>query len=332
MPNVSKLLFSSVILILMLTNCKTDSVKQDVIVVVPKVTSTEFNGALLFVTGKDFQIKTSETAKFSSTDPFIQISPSGVINRIVSGEVAAINITWPEHPTIKTRIFALGATDDTVDPPFSKFQGRQATDAYGSYKQGWETLKSFPKSDASYAIVLRHADADNGKDYNLLKKGEGPNNWWKSCDSTLARQLSPVGRQRAMTLGVVFKDLSYPISRVVSSEFCRAQATAKLMNLGLPIVTEKSINHPDYNVSGKSLFNGLISILDKQPTDHKITLISTHHPINEIGYLGYLSFPNISPFNWTGAYIVKIDDNKVITYEGAVSYGMFKLWRDLKTK
>lgn len=329
-------LFASIVFF----GCKTNPIEQEVKITDPKeeipgpeITSPELDGKLLFVTGNNFQVLTSDTAVFSANDPLIKISPSGLINRLTSGEVVEITVTWPRHANKKTKFYALGATDDNVDPPFSRFYGRPATDAYSAYKQGWNALKTgFPDGKNSYFIVMRHADADNGKDYNLLKKGPGPDNWWKSCDSTLARQLNPQGRSRAKIIGEVFKDLKYPIVRVISSEFCRAVSTARLINSDLPIVTDGRINHPDYNISGKTLFSGMVSIINAQPTDHKITLITTHHPINEMNAVGYLSFPNISPFNWTGSYLIKVSDQKVISYEGAVSFGMFKLWRDLNVK
>lgn len=330
---------------LLLFGCKTKPVDQEVEITKPKetppeveivepqITSPELDGQLLFVTGNNFQILTNDSAVFSANDPFIKMSPGGLISRLISGEVVKITATWPKHSNKTTVFYALGATDDNVDPPFSRFHGKPATDAYVAYKQGWNSLKNgFPDGKNSYFIVMRHADADNGKDYNLLKIGPGPDNWWKSCDSTLARQLNPVGRQRAKIMGDIFRDLKYPITRIVSSEFCRARATAELMKLNIPMVTDGRINHPDYNVSGRSMFSGLVSIINAQPLDHQITLVTTHHPINEMSAVGYLSFPSVSPFNWTGSYLVKVSDGKVISYDGAVSYGMFKLWRDLQVK
>jgi hypothetical protein len=86
-------------------------------------------------------------------------------------------------------------------------------------------------------------------------------------------------------------------------------------------------------VSGFTQFEAMITIMNAQPVDNNMTLIVSHHPINEINkYTSYSNFPVVSPFSWNGAYFIKIAPDKTITYEGAASWGMFKYWRDKKLK
>lgn len=298
-----------------------------------KITSSEFQDDLLFVTKNNFQITASDSATYASTDPSITITPKGLIKRFTSGEVVTINVTW-----IKTgntsKLYALGATDDNHVNPFVKFHAAISDNPSGQYIQGWQTLRKLPISGETYVIVLRHADADWGKDYNLTHpdNNPGPENWWKSPDSLLARQLNLQGIARATDLGIIFKDLQYPITKVVSSEFFRAVRTAQLINAGPEIGMDGRINHPDYIKTGKTLFNGLQNIINESPANGKMILISTHHPINEFEREDVIpaTFPKVSAFNWTGSYFVKIAADKTITYQGAVSYGMFNYWRDLK--
>lgn len=296
-----------------------------------KVTSAEFADDLLFVNADNYQIQTSEPAQFSSADPLIKLTAAGVITRITSGEVVPIDITSTADPAKKIRIYALGATDNNHNAPFSSYLGARATDPFNSYKAGWQTLRKLPVSNETYAIILRHADASIGVDYSVNHSDAGPADWWKSCDNTLARQLNDQGKQRSQELGTAFKDLQYPFARVITSEFCRSVSTAQLMDLGLPIVTDGRVNHPSYNKFRGGLFPGMLAIMQAQPVDNKMTLIVAHHPINETGD-GYPTFPKVSPFNWTGTYIIKIAPDKTITYQGAVSWGMYKYWRDLKLK
>jgi len=322
-------ILSAFLIITLLSSCKKDGEEEEK-EIPPAITSAEYIDDLLFVNKNDYKIQTAEPATFSSSDASIQISTDGVVARITSGEVVPIDITWTNRGT-KSRIYALGATDDNHVNPFEKYHDERSTDPYNQYVQGWKTLQKLPVAGESWAIVLRHADADNGKDFNRTTN-PGPANWWKSCDSTLARQLNQVGVQRATDLGKVFKDLQLPISKVFASEFCRAIKTAELINAGPAITIDGRINHPAYNVSGKSAFRGLIDIINEQTPDNKITLISTHHPINEFASAPLPTFPLVSAFNWTGAYFVKIAADKSITYHGAASYPMFKYWRDLKLK
>lgn len=300
-----------------------------------RITSSEFKDDLLFVTKNDFQIMASDSATYASADPSITITPKGLIKRVTSGEVVTINVTWAKTGTT-TKLYAVGATDDNHVNPFIKFHAAISDDPSGQYMQGWQTLRKLPIQGETYAIVLRHADADCGADYNLTHPSNdpGPANWWKSPDSLLARQLNLQGIARATDLGIIFKDLQYPITKVVSSEFFRAVRTAQLINAGPVINIDGRINHPDYIQTGKSLFKGLVAIVKESPVDGKMILVSTHHPINEFEREAVIpaTFPKVSVFNWAGAYLVKIAPDKTMTYQGAVSYGMFKCWRDLKLK
>lgn len=299
-----------------------------------KITSAEFKDDLLFANKANYQIETSQPATFSSNDPSITITSAGNIEHLTSGEIVSINVKWTNSGST-TNIYAVGATDNQHVNPFEKFHAAASDNPYGQYLQGWQTLRKLPITGETYYIVLRHADADNGVDYNLSHPGEtAPANWWKSSDNSLARQLNDPGKARATELGKIFKDLNYPVARVFTSEFYRAYQTAELMNLGLPIVKDGRINHPDYLKTGESLFNGLQNIINENPADQKMTFISTHHPINEFNKDEVVlpTFPQVSAFNWTGAYFVKVSADKTLTYQGAASYNMFKYWRDLKLK
>ena len=294
----------------------------------PRLTNPEYIDSLLFVIKNGYQLQTTDSAAvFSSTDSHIIMSSKGLITRLTSAEVVPIVITWSNPKFAPTTIYALGATDDNQDYPFKHYQGALATDPFASYLMGWKTLQRLPVANETYAIVLRHADASCGADnpYSLVK------NWWKLPDSAYARQLNQQGFVRATALGQIFKDLQYPITRVYTSEFNRARQTAQLMNMGPVPIIDSTINHPTHNNYLPGLFTGMTGILKKLPADNQMTLIVAHHPINELqGCTGFPSFPSVSPFNWTGAYLIKIDAGGQLTCEGSVSWGMFKWWHDLK--
>ena len=321
--------------IFFLAGCsKSTDVPKEVPVEPPavKVTNQELIDDLLFVNKNNYQIQTNEPATFSAADTSITINSSGLIARVTSGEVVSITVTSVATGK-KTTLTAVGATDDNHVKPFEWYHAAASEDPYGQYVQGWETLKKLPVAGETYAIVLRHADADNGEDYNLVHPNDKnpPANWWKSKDSKIARQLNTVGIARARELGSVFKDLNYSFSKVFSSEFYRAIQTAELLNTGKTIVQDGRLNHPDYNSLNSKLFNGLMGVIKDNTMDGQLILFATHHPINEFNKSVVLpGFPMVSNFNWTGAYIVKIAPDKTLTYQGAVSYGMFRYFRDLK--
>jgi phosphohistidine phosphatase SixA len=298
----------------------------------PRITSPEYVDSLLFVPKNGCRILTSDSVStFTSPDPHISITNNGVITYLTSAEVVPITITWKDLRIPSKTIYALGANDVNQVYPFKKYQGALATNAYAAYLQGWKTLQQLPVSGQTYAIVLRHADASCGVDFSVDHNYMGPPNWWESADTTLARQLNPQGVNRATQLGAIFKDLKYPIKRVITSEFYRSKQTATLMNLGITTVADGRINHPSYTLYAPGLYNGMVAILGEQPIDNQMTLIIAHHPINEVrAVTGHPSFPDVSPFNWTAAYLIKIETDGTLTYKGAASWAMFKLWRDLK--
>lgn len=305
-------------------SCRKDPPAPEIDPLLSQISSPDYENGLLFVGKPDYQIETNEAATFSSSDPKVELTAAGKIQRITSGAIVAIDIHWGSTGRT-SRIYALGATDDQHDEPYASYHGRQATDPANAYRKGWQTLQKLPRTDSTFAIVLRHADADVGRD-----DPDGPANWWKSCEPDAARQLNDMGRQHAMELGVIFKELAFPIGRVISSEFCRAVTTAELINAGPAIKTDSRINHPEHNTSGKSLFRNMLEVMQEQPVDNAMTLMVTHHPINERRTFSYPTFPEVSPFTWTGAYIIRIAPDKTIIYEGAVSFAMFRHWRDIK--
>src|SRR4051812_30969914 len=110
-----------------------------------KVTSPEYIDSLLFVNINGYQIKTSDPgATFSCSDSHVIMNSKGLIARLTSAETVPIVITWSNPSIPKTTIYALGATDNNQDAPFTHYQGVIATDCYGSYVQGWKTLQKLP--------------------------------------------------------------------------------------------------------------------------------------------------------------------------------------------
>jgi broad specificity phosphatase PhoE len=78
-----------------------------------------------------------------------------------------------------------------------------------------------------YTIYFRHTQTDWSKDDHIAKAGD-----WKSCDPNKIRQLSDTGRETAKAIGRAIRALKLPIRRVLSSEYCRATETVRLMQIG----------------------------------------------------------------------------------------------------
>ncbi|MCG8545255.1 MAG: histidine phosphatase family protein [Alphaproteobacteria bacterium] len=86
-----------------------------------------------------------------------------------------------------------------------------------------------------YNIYFRHAETDWSDGDQVEHAGD-----WTSCDTAKMRQLSDMGRATARRLGNAIRALGIPVGKVLSSEYCRAVETARLMRLG-PVETTRDI-------------------------------------------------------------------------------------------
>jgi len=78
-----------------------------------------------------------------------------------------------------------------------------------------------------YVIYFRHAQTDR----SATDEAEDPE-WWRSRDPQEMRQLSAEGRDEAREVGEALRDLGVPVDAVLSSEYWRAEETARLLGAG----------------------------------------------------------------------------------------------------
>jgi phosphohistidine phosphatase SixA len=89
--------------------------------------------------------------------------------------------------------------------------------------------------EGGYNIYFRHAPTDWGQQDRVEAAGD-----WTSCDPAEMRQLSADGRAIARRIGDAIRALGVPVAKVLSSEYCRASETARLLDLG-PVTTTRDI-------------------------------------------------------------------------------------------
>jgi phosphohistidine phosphatase SixA len=89
--------------------------------------------------------------------------------------------------------------------------------------------------NGGYNIYFRHAETDWSQGDQVEHAGD-----WTSCEPDKMRQLSDTGRATARRLGDAIRALGIPVGKVLSSEYCRAVETARLMQLG-PVETTRDI-------------------------------------------------------------------------------------------
>ena len=91
--------------------------------------------------------------------------------------------------------------------------------------------------DGGYNIYFRHAPTDWGQHDRVEAAGD-----WTSCDPAEMRQLSSEGRATARRIGDAIRALGVPVAKVLSSEYCRAWETARLLDLGSVTKTRDIMN------------------------------------------------------------------------------------------
>ncbi|GAB2557763.1 histidine phosphatase family protein [Spirosoma areae] len=169
----------------------------------------------------------------------------------------------------------------------------------------------------NHSLIFRHAAADVGADQ--LSSSTIPD-WWKSCDSKLARQLNSQGLSDAAAIGKTLKRLQLPVGRLISSEYCRAFTSAEKLETGLPIQQVKELN---LSVSDETKrCENTLKLAANQPLDAKNTVFITH-----TGLLASQSDCNaLNQLQWGDAAVFSVKADKTISFMGFIRV---KDWTDL---
>ena len=86
----------------------------------------------------------------------------------------------------------------------------------------WQTDISALRTGRGYAILLRHA----------LAPGTGDPAGFRLGDCSTQRNLSLEGRRQAIAIGAQWRRERVPVDRVLTSRWCRARDTARLLAVG----------------------------------------------------------------------------------------------------
>lgn len=173
-----------------------------------------------------------------------------------------------------------------------------------------------PLQKGGYVLIFRHAAADVGAD--LLSAGTGE--WWKSCDSKLARQLNEQGKTDAADIGKAFKNTEIPVGRVFASEYCRCYTTANLMNFGITTVQSKDLTYFVYDEPNR--YANTMKLAAAQPIDAQNSVLVIH--------AGFTVVPTPAPLNslaWGDAAVFKLAAGQPASYVTTISV---KEWTELK--
>lgn len=133
-----------------------------------------------------------------------------------------------------------------------------------------ELLRDMRKG--GYILYFRHGIARTGiDDFNSTLP-----QWWTSCDSTIARQLSPEGYVQCQEIGAAFQNIQLPLGKTYVSEFCRCIETAKEMGLDASQALETS-QALTYTVYGETdRYERIIALANQQAISDKLIFLIAH--------------------------------------------------------
>jgi phosphohistidine phosphatase SixA len=157
------------------------------------------------------------------------------------------------------------------------------------------------RKGSGYVVLLRHTQTVSGT-------GDPPG--FRLNDCTTQRNLSQLGREQAIRIGKVFRKRKIPVSKVISSQYCRCLDTAKLLNLGTvePSAMLNSI-FEDRSITAMRNKQVRQQIVNHRNSSGVIIMVS--HFAN----IGALSGINPQP---GGAVVMRVNQQQVIEVVGQI--------------
>lgn len=139
-----------------------------------------------------------------------------------------------------------------------------AAPAHAAEDALWSALK-----EGGHVVLMRHA----------LAPGTGDPSTFSLDDCATQRVLNDVGRQQARDTGAAFRAHGVPVSRVLTSQWCRCVETAELLDLA-PVEEEPLLNSFFRDRSrGPAQIAGLEDLIADLPRDGDTVVMVTHQVV-----------------------------------------------------
>jgi phosphohistidine phosphatase SixA len=285
--------------VLLFFSCETETTPDN------RILSGDYVDGVLFVSydedGFPIEIRTSTPAKFfpSTSKNTFEIEESGEDILDLDPGLYWIDIVWENGMPLRESI-----------PVYITRNKDEAIETVSA-------LKNMKNESNGFVIVLRHANASVGEDIVTSNVPE----WWKSCDSGVARQLSELGKSNALKIGTAIKNLSIPVSATISSEFCRSVQTFENMNLGLTIEQDARLNHE--NESKKLvMWEDVFQVIKDNPQSNGVLALVGHY--NMYAENPYRS--SIRPFNQSDGFLMKYLSSGELEFVGSIPVYMWDIF------
>jgi len=160
--------------------------------------------------------------------------------------------------------------------------------------EAWAALKA-----PGTVAVMRHA----------LAPGTGDPADFTLGDCTTQRNLNAAGRRQARAIGAAFRDHGVEVDKVLTSQWCRCQDTARLLDLA-PVETFPALNSFfEDRSTANAQTEELRRFLAEQPERRKLVLVT--HQVNITALTGV--FPASGE-----VVVIEVADDGEVTVRGRV--------------
>jgi phosphohistidine phosphatase SixA len=161
-----------------------------------------------------------------------------------------------------------------------------------------------------YVMSFRHSDASLGSD----QFSSSDPAWWKSCNSSLARQLTnPKGYLQSDSIGIALKRLRLRFDSSFTSEYCRCkQSLTGFALTGVPIREVKEMTYWVYDEINR--YGNTMNFYQNLPITNKNYVAVTH-----AGFSGNVPmFAPMQTLAWGDAAIFKLSSTTAPRWDTTV--------------
>lgn len=160
---------------------------------------------------------------------------------------------------------------------------------------------SLLQQGTGYVVLIRHA----------LAPGTGDPSNFQLDDCSTQRNLSDTGRAQAIRMGEAFKSRQIPITRVLSSQWCRCLETARLMDVA-SVEPLPALNSTFYDPAAETERTEQIGQLIVDRHDTAGTTVMVTHASNISAIAG-------TSVRSGGMVVLRADESEEISFIGQIA-------------
>lgn len=257
--------------------------------------------------------------KEETPPPPVKLVVGGILDSIIIGNNQSLllssnlNATWTINKAVggsfSANMFTSGTTDGvytikakSIENPADSLQFFIIVTKHAKFFNAMKT--------GGFVMSFRHSDATLGSD----QFSSSDPAWWKSCNSSLARQLTnPKGYLQSDSIGIALKRLRLRFDSSFTSEYCRCkQSLTGFALTGVPMREVKEMTYWVYDETNR--YGNTMNFYQNLPITNKNYIAVTH-----AGFSGNVPmFAPMQTLAWGDAAIFKLSSTAAPRWDTTV--------------